>query len=371
MNLDLVRNHFLKGFAEGQELGGSVSVWKDGKEVLTLCEGFTDKSKEHQWDEDTITPVFSATKGPSAAVLIYCLEQSGLDLETKVRRVWSSFPVDATFGDLVSHQCGLAGVDVEVSADDYDAVIAAIEAQDPLWEPMEEHGYHPRLGGFMLDECVRRLTGKSLGEVWRQEVAEPLGIDFWIGLPESEDHRVATLYPGKMTSAQMQDGFYSLIGKSGTIPNKAFRSPKGVQGATEMNKPHNWRQGYPAMGGIGSARGLAKFYQAAMGFLGSPFTDSMRAQFNDRRVNGDDLVLCAPTSFGGGFMLDPIDEQGNKIRSLIGSDHYGFGHPGAGGSHAFADPSTGYSFAYVMNQMEVSVLPGEKVRRMLNGELTS
>jgi len=328
MNIDRVRDYFLEGFANRQEIGGSVSVWKDGEEIFTLSEGFTDKSEVHKWQNDTIVPVFSATKGPS--------------------------------------QCGLAGVDVDIQADEYDQVIAAIESQQPLWEPMMEHGYHPRLGGFMVDECVRRLTGKALGQVWREVVAKPLGIDFWIGLPESEDHRVATLYPGKMTSAQMQDGFYAQIGKSQTIPNKAFRSPKGVQGAAEMNKPHNWRLGYPAMGGISSARGLAMFYQAAMGFLSSPFTESMRLQFNERRVNGDDLVLCAPTSFGGGFMLDPLDEDGNKVRSLIGSDEFGFGHPGAGGSHAFADPSTGYSFAYVMNQMEVSVLPGEKVQGMLN-----
>jgi len=316
---------------------------------------------------DTIVPVFSATKGPAAATLIYCLAQAGMDLETEVRRVWREFPVSGvSFGDLISHQCGLAGVNVTIQALDYEGVIDAIVAQQPLWEPLSAHGYHPRLGGFMQDECVRRLTGGTLGEVWRREIAAPLGIDFWIGLPASEDHRVATLYAGKMTADQLKDGFYAQVGKAGSIVNTAFSSPKGVQGAQEMNKPENWRAGYPAMGGVGSARALAQFYQACMGHLdGSPFTAEMRQQFNTRRVNGDDLVLCAPTSFGGGFMMDPVDAGGAKLRQLIGSDQQGYGHPGAGGSHAFADPATGYSFAYVMNQMEVSVLPGAKVKRML------
>ena len=367
MRLDQIESSFRQGFKEGQEIGASVSVWKDGEEVLSLSEGVIDKDGSQPWTDKTIVPVFSATKGPSAATLILCLEESGMDLETEVRRVWPEFPVSgATFGDMVSHQCGLAGVDLTVQAQDYKAVIEAIEKQEPMWEPYSAHGYHPRLGGFMQDECVRRLTGRTLGEVWLEKIATPLGIDFWIGLPASEHHRVAPLYSGKMTAAHAEDVFYSQIGKSGTIPNRAFRSPKGVQGAGEMNKSENWLAGYPAMGGVGSARGLAKFYQAAMALLEeSPFTESMRAQFNERRVNGDDLVLCAPTSFGGGFMLDPLDEHGNKLRSLIGSDNFGFGHPGAGGSHAFADPRTGYSFAYVMNQMEVSVLPGARVQGML------
>ncbi len=366
MNIHQIRNEFKQGFLTGSEVGASVSVWKHGEEVMTRFDGTVDKDRA--WTAETIVPVFSATKGPAAATLIYCLEQAGMDLESEVRRVWPEFPVSgATFGDLLSHQCGLAGVENEVQALDYQGVISAIEQQEPLWEPLTAHGYHPRLGGFMLDECVRRLTSIPLGEVWRKDIAEPLNIDFWIGLPASEDYRVATLYAGKMSPSQMKEGFYAEVGKAGSIVNTAFRSPKGVQGASEMNRPENWRAGYPAMGGVGSARSLAMFYQATMGHLdGSPFTDSMRVQFNARRVNGDDLVLCAPTSFGGGFMMDPLDDQGGKVRNLIGSDLSGYGHPGAGGSHAFADPSSGYSFAYVMNQMEVSVLPGEKVKRMLN-----
>ncbi len=367
MRLNHIKTEFLLSFSEGNDIGASVSVWKHGEEVMTLCEGFMSKDRNQRWSTETLAPVFSATKGPSAATLIYCLEQAGLDLESEVRRIWREFPVSgATFGELISHQCGLAGFDAHLQAEDYEGIITAIEQQEPYWEPMTAHGYHPRLGGYMQDECVRRLTGETLGQIWRSAIAAPLDIDFWIGLPPSEDHRVATLYPGKMRPEQLKDGFYAEVGKSGTVVNTAFRSPKGVQGAGEMNKPENWRPGYPAMGGIGSAQALAKFYQATMGHLpDSPFTDSMRAQFNARRVNGQDLVLCDATSFGGGFMMDPLDEAGEKLRNLIGSDESGYGHPGAGGSHAFADPTTGYSFAYVMNQMEVSVLPGEKVKQML------
>ena len=368
MNIERVKQEFLQGFKDGSELGASVSVWKDGEEVMTLCEGYTNAEKTEKWTTETLAPVFSGTKGPAAATFILCLDEVGMDLDSEIRRVWREFPISgATFGDLISHQCGFAGLDKSVSAREYEEVISAIEEQEPLWEPMTAHGYHPRLVGFVQEEIVRRLTGESLGKNWRDKIAAPSDIDFWIGLPETEDHRMATLYGGAMTEEQLrEDPFYRLIGKAGSIPNKAFKSPTGVQGAAGMNKPRNWHAGYAAMGGVGSARALAKFYQDAMGHLeGSLLTESIRSQFNARRVNGDDLVLCAPTSFGGGFMLDPVDENGNRTRELIGSDTNGFGHPGAGGCHAFADPTTGYSFAYVMNQMEVSVLPGEKVKRML------
>lgn len=368
LNLEQIEREFHLGFEDGVEIGASVSVWKDGEEVMTLCAGHTTAEKITPWADETIIPVFSASKGPSAATLMLCLDEAGMDLETEVRRVWPEFPLSGvSFGDLISHQCGLAGFDEEVHARDYDAVIHTIENQIPLWEPLTAHGYHPRLAGFMQDESVRRLTGKTLGAVWQERVAQPLGIDFWIGLPESEHHRVAKLYPGKMRPEQLKEGFYSEAGKRGSIVQKAFNTPKGVKGANEMNLPENWAAGYPAMGGVGSAKALAKFYQATMGLLPeSPFEEHIRYQFNQRRVNGDDLVLCAPTSFGGGFMMDPLNDAGERSRKLIGSSKFGYGHPGAGGSHAFADPSTGYSFAYVMNQMEVSVLPGEKVRRMVS-----
>lgn len=371
MDLERIQAEFHKGFQAGEEIGAALSVWKDGVEVLSLYEGVVGKEEGRaSWGAESIVPVFSATKGPSAATFILCLEEAGMNLETEVQRVWREFPISgANFGEMISHQCGLCAVDSPVRATDYAEVIEAIQSQSPLWEPTTGHGYHPRLGGYMMDECVRRLTGGSLGEVWQKRIAEPLGIDFWIGLPESEDHRVATLYSGKMSASQMkEDPFYSLVGKADSIPGRAFRYPKGVQGAGEMNKPENWRAGYPAMGGVGSATGLAKFYQAALGLLpGTPFSESVREQFNTRLVNGKDLVFQVPTSFGGGFMMDPVDEDGRRLRHLMGTDNKGFGHPGAGGSHAFGDPATGYSFAYVMNQMEVTVLPGEKIKRMLSG----
>ena len=368
MNLERLKSTFLEGFqAGGTEIGASVSVWHQGKELMTLHEGFTSKTKKNSWDQTTLIPVFSATKGPAAATLALSLEEAGMTLDSEVRRVWKRFPVPhATFGEMISHQCGLCAIEEQLQATDQKAILSAIEAQTPLWEPMSAHGYHPRLAGYMQDHCVQLLTGRPLGDIWRSEIAEPLEIDFWIGLPPEENHRVATLYAGKMQPNQHLSDFYNKVGTAGTIPNRAFRSPKGVQGASEMNRSENWSMGYPAMGGVGTAQGLAKFYQATMGFLPrSPFTKELRAQFNRRLTNGEDLVLCAPTAFGGGFMMDPLDEKGRKVRNLIGSDSTGYGHPGAGGSHAYADPSTGYSFAYVMNQMEVSVLPGERVKSML------
>lgn len=367
MNLEQLQESFEKNFTEGEELGASLSVWKNGEELLSLHQGFCDKEESQPWTNETIAPVFSATKGPAAATTLLCLEEAGMNLETKVRRVWDKFPIaEATFGEMLSHQCGLSVIDEEVPIEDYERVIKAIESQSPHWEPFTEHGYHPRVIGFLEDECVRRFTGRPLGEIWRNEIAEPLGIDFWIGLPESEHGRVSPLYQGKMRAEQLQDGFYKEFATRGTLIQRAFSSPKGLNGVNNINKPEAWMGGYPALGGVGSAQGLAHFYQALLGTVSkSPFSSQILDWATNRLSNGFDKILFNQTAFSAGFMMDPLDEDGTRLRKLFGSSERGFGHPGAGGSHAFCDPETGVSFAYVMNQMEVSVLPGKKAQGLV------
>ena len=289
------------------------------------------------------------------------LDARGLGPETPVREVWPGFPVEeATFGDLLSHQCGLAALDRRASLWDHAEVVAAIEAQVPAWRPGEGHGYHPRTFGALLEEPVRRLTGRTLGEEWREKIAAPLGLDFWIGLPEEEWPRLARLYPGEAAVEDLQSGFYKEFNAEGTLTRRAFGSPRGLHSVQEMNDPKAWAAGFPAMGGVGTASALAKFYQAAIGAIDSPLGEPVKRALGTLRVSGDDRVLIQPTAFSCGCQLDPLDAAGCKARELYGPSVHAFGHPGAGGSHALGDPDSGVSFAYVMNQMELSVMPGPK-----------
>ncbi len=356
---------FERNFRERGELGASVSVWWDGAELLSEGHGWCEREKIRPWTTATLIPVYSATKVPAAATLLVALESRGLSEKTPVREVWPEFPLAADFSDLLSHQCGLAALDRPADVFDHAEVVAAIEAQTPAWVPGEGHGYHPRTFGALVDESVRRLTGMSLGKYWRDKIADPLGLDFWIGLPESEWPRVANLSPGKAGREETADPFYQQVVTSGTFTRRAFTSPRGLHAVQEMNAPRAWAAGLPALGGVGTASALAKFYQAALGVIDSPFSAAVRHALATPQVTGEDRVLLRPTTFTCGAQLDPLDGEGMKLRRIFGPSLTAFGHPGAGGSHAFGDPETGLSFAYTMNQMNLGVMPGAKCLEMV------
>jgi CubicO group peptidase (beta-lactamase class C family) len=357
---------FERNFRDRGELGASVCVWWNGVELVSSGHGWCEKEKQREWNEDTLAPVYSATKGPASAALLHALDTRGLDESTPVGEVWPKFPLPrATFAQMLSHQCGLAALDADVSVWDHDAVVFACENQRPRWIPGEGHGYHPRTFGFLLDDCTRRLVGMPLGEWWRREIADPLEIDVWIGLPNTEWPRVARLYPGRAEPSDHVDAFYEQFNSDSSLTKQAFGSPRGLHSVHEMNDPKAWGAGFPAMGGVASARGLAKFYQATIGALPSVLSESVRRALATPQSQADDMVLHRITAFTCGCQRDPLDAGGNKIRHLYGSSMRAFGHPGAGGCHAFADPETGVSFAYVMNQMVMSVMPGLKCQEMV------
>lgn len=364
--LGKVLDVFERNFRERDELGASISIWWDGSELLSTGQGWCEREKSREWSAATLVPVYSATKAPAAATLLVALEARGLSPATPVREVWPRFPVaEACFSHLLSHQCGLAGLDEKPDIFDHAAVVAAIEAQHPAWAMGQGHGYHPRTFGALLEEPVRRLTGRRLGEYWRDAIADPLELEFWIGLPESEWPRVARLYPGKAGKPEQEDAFYQQLTTEGTDTRKAFSSPSGLRSIQDMNDPKAWSAGLPAMGGVGTASALAKFYQAAMGSIESPLSAPVRVALATPVSAAEDRILLRPTVFTCGAQRDPIDGAGTKIRSIYGPSISAFGHPGAGGSHAFGDPESGISFAYTMNQMNLGVMPGVKCLEMV------
>jgi CubicO group peptidase (beta-lactamase class C family) len=255
-------------------------------------------------------------------------------------------------------------LDQRVDVLDYEAVIRALEAQKPLWQPGTAHGYHARTFGFLLDELVRRIAGKTLPKYWQENFAQPLDLDFWIGLPENENLRVATVYAAKPSKAPEPKQFYSDLITSGTLARKAFTSPYGLHVISKMNNPGIRAKPIVSFGGIGSASAPAKFYSmlANGGKLNDRtfFSDETIAWMTTTLSAGIDRVFQVPTAFSAGFMKDSRDAE----RRMFGPSPNAFGHPGAGGSHAFADPENKIAFAYVMNQMEQSLLPTEKSLRL-------
>lgn len=358
---------FERNFLHRGEIGASVSVWWDGTELISEGHGWCEKEKLRPWTTRTLVPVYSATKVPSAATLLLALEKKGLTPETPVREVWPKFPVEeANFAQLLSHQCGLAALDTRADLFDHASVVAAIEAQTPAWRPGQGHGYHPRTFGALVEEPVRRLTGMHVGEFWREAIADPLDLDFWIGLPEEEWPRVARLYPGRAEKLEKEDAFYLRMTTADTLTRRAFTSPVGLRSIQEMNDPLSWAAGLPAMGGIGTASALGKFYQVLLGSIPGPFSAAVRHALATPVSAAEDLVLLRSTVFTCGAQCDPLDASGAKVRHIYGPSVRAFGHPGAGGCHAFADPRTGISFAYNMNQMNLGVMPGTKCQGMVD-----
>ncbi len=342
--------------AAGPGQGAAVCVWCAGEEVAHFCAG--EARPGEVWTPQTLAPIYSATKAASAACLLLALYDCCQGPEMEVGVLWPDFPAPrCTIAQLLSHQCGLASLAERVALDDLAACRRSIECTTPAWAP-PQHGYHPHSIGPMLDVLMLELTGQRVGEFWEERVRRPLGLDFYIGLPEAERGRVALLRAPRMPGSGMpRSPFYTEYFTPGTAVHRAFNSLTGYSSAREMNTPAAWECASPAKGGVASARGLAQFYQALLGQLaGSPFPPEVLEWMTSPQCRGQDLTLLRPTSFGCGAMLEPA--------TLFGRG--GFGHAGAGGSHGFAEPQAQRSFAFVMNQMELGILPGERVQRLID-----
>lgn len=371
--LTAVTAWFEDNFQARGELGAAVSIWQNGVEILSLAQGYSDRGQSRNWDVATLAPVWSATKGPAAVCCLMALHSARLSIDCPVSEVWPEFAAGGkeglSFAHLLSHTAGLCALDEPVSILNYEAVIAAIEHQRPLWEPGTKQGYHARTFGFLMDEIVRRITGAdSLGSFFRETIGGPLGLDFWIGLPSAEHHRVASIYPGRISTAGNHQTFLKAFNTAGSLTQRTFSSPLGLNAVSDFNLPETWARGYASMGGVGSARGLSQFY--AMLAQGGTWNGRVIVPagilplLSQTRSQAEDGVLCTPIAFAAGVMQDPLNTDPGlppgKLRQHYGPSLKAFGHPGAGGCLAFADPENGLAFAYVMNQMEVGALPGSK-----------
>jgi CubicO group peptidase (beta-lactamase class C family) len=292
---------------------------------------------------------------------------------TAVAEVWPEFSAGGkqqiTLAELLSHRAGLSALLREVPVLHYQAVVDALAAEAPHWPPGEGHGYHPRTFGFLLDEIVRRLTSASLGEYWRSRFAEPLALKAWIGMDPGAAESVAPVFAAR-SAPPKEDRFYQEFANTGSLTARSFTSPRGLHSVSAMNTPEARSASLPAFGGIATASALGKFYAmlAEGGELNGAqfFTPETVKPMTTTLANGPDKVLLIDTAFSAGLMKDPVDAAGKKTRTIFGPSLSAFGHPGAGGSLAFADPENRLSFAYVMNQMEPGVLPNAKALRLID-----
>jgi len=348
-----VREAFADNFARRGEIGAACAVMHRGELVVDLYGGWADREAQRAWSADTLQLVFSATKGVTAACVLWLAEHGELDLDAPVARYWPEFAAqgkaDIPVRWVMSHRAGVPLVDARLTLPEvlaWDPVVRAIAAQAPLWEPGTAHGYHFRTYGWILGEIVRRITGCSLGTFFAETMAAPLGLEFWIGLPIEQEPRVARLYgPPEPSDPQIRELLAQVTGPD-TMLGRAMFGPSNLFAYDDRwNGRALHAAELPSSNGIGTARSLARFYAALIGAydgdrLLKPETiaDVIRVQ-----SDGTDGVLTLPTRFGSGFMLPPI--------LALSAGPRAFGHPGAGGSLALADPDRALSFAYVMNQM--------------------
>ena len=370
------RDIFEKSISSGFELGGSIAVEVQGKKVIDLWGGYLDHSQSKSWEENTLVNVFSTTKGIAAICLLQLIEKGLLDIEKPVCEYWPEFSVNGKENIpvkyLFCHKAGLCGVREPLESGaftNWDLITSELAKQKPLWEPGTAHGYHAITYGHLVGELLRRIDGRTIGQYFKEEIAEPLNLDFWIGLPDSEFDRVSDIYPSKPGPLQYlfplltklprfvlpgRAKFLLDFGDTSKPVGAAFNNPpissnRGMEANTKQ-----WRNAeIPAANGHGTARSIAKLY----GILAnggsrdgihvlSPETIEKGRQ---TQSDGKDLVLGGMrTRFGLGFML------GTENVSM-GPNPNAFGHGGAGGSLGFSDPDNNISLGFVMNQMHQGI----------------
>jgi CubicO group peptidase (beta-lactamase class C family) len=344
-----VRQAFGGNFERHGEVGAACCVYVHGRPVVDLWGGVTTPGGTKSYTADTLQLVASTTKG-LVTIAAHMLAQEGrLDFDAPVTRYWPEFGAEGKeripVRWLFSHRAGLAAIDRPLSLEDvyaWDPVADALAAQRPLWEPGSVHGYHVGTFGWLAGEVIRRVTGKSVGQFVAERIAEPLGLELWIGLPGALNGRVAQLIPPPPPSGP-PDVFTARLLDPTTLLHRAFVNPMLLPNT--LNEPGFWAAEIPAANGIGTARSISRLYAACLGEVAGVrlLNPDTLERATEVQASGEDLVLGYETRYATGF------QRSFPFRPMAGEGS--FGHYGMGGSVGFADRELGFSFAYVMNQM--------------------
>ena len=340
-----VKELFQELHTSGKEKGSSYAVYKDGEAIIDIWSGYSDADETKPWNRNNLATVWSTTKGVAAITCALAVERGLLDYSEKVSYYWPEFSVngkeDITVEMLLSHQAGICGAQTDEVNDYYDQELMAskLAIMKPIWEPGTASGYHSMTFGWLTTELIKRVTGKTLGVYFREEIGNDRDIDFYIGLPESEENRVAEMIPFSKEDNNQNEN---------AEPNDA---QKASGSGPNLLKPQNtraWRAAeIPSANGQGSAYGLAKLYSLivpsdpSLKILKDSTVDAMTRS----RIEGRDMVLGMVTRWGAGFIM-------NKHKVIYGPVEKSFGHSGFGGSCAFGDPKNKLGISYVMNKMK-------------------
>jgi CubicO group peptidase (beta-lactamase class C family) len=362
-----VREELERNLAERGEVGASVCVTVDGETVVDLWGGVAEPATGRAWERDTLTHVWSATKGATALCAHMLASRGELDINAPVVRYWPEFGKHGKEAILVrhllNHQAGLPALRTPLPPGafyDWKVMTEALADEEPFWAPGTRNGYHALTFGFLVGEVVRRVSGQSLGQFFRENVAGPLGLDFWIGLPEEHESRVAPTIPVDMTASDLAvPSLYMMaFGDPTSIPGLMLVNSGGFMttpGESDSRAAHAAEMG--AIGGITNARGLAGMYRPlALGGGDLVSADQLAIMGAVSSSTSVDAVLLVPTRFALGFVkaadngyLPPNDSEG------VLTSEEAFGHIGMGGHFGFADPRAKVSFGYAMNQQGIGL----------------
>jgi CubicO group peptidase (beta-lactamase class C family) len=349
-----VRDTFIESFTERGDVGAAVAVTHRGELVADLWGGSVTGARTGEWRRDTIVNTFSTTKGMTALCAHLLIDRGELDVDAPVARYWPEFAQsgkeDIPVRWLLSHRAGLSAVREPLPTEalfDWHRMCDALARSEPWWPPGTTSGYHAMTFGFLVGEVIRRITGLSIGTFFRREVAEPLGVDFWIGLPVSEHDRVADLIvpPG---------------GVWPSIPPSAHPSVQHMHNPPiddDIVNSTAWRTAeIPAANGHGDARGLARVYGALANGGTIDGIKLVRAEAIERmrEPQPECVDLFIGLAIGGVAFRWNLGFMPNILDVTYGTNPRAFGHTGHGGSVAMCDPEARLSVAYVMNRMQVA-----------------
>lgn len=370
-----VRKTFAENFDQRGELGATVAVTIDGRPVLDLWGGHLDLARSKPWQRDMIVNVWSTTKGLTAICAHRLAGEGRLDFDAPVAKYWPEFAqggkADIPVSYLLSHKAGLAAIRAPLKNEDifnWELVTRELARQEPWWTPGTRHGYHAITFGWLVGEVVRRITGKSLGTYFRDEIAGPLGMDAFIGVDASLDPRVAEIFPAPPPAPGQPNPMAEMVKDPESVSAKALMNPPNTLLTTTTNS-RAWRAAeIPGANGHANARALARVYGA---LARGGEVDHLRVMNQSElprcyteQSNGKDAVLGFTTRFSLGFMM-------SLPGSPLGPNPRSFGHPGAGGSLGFADPDTKIGFGYAMNQMGSGMLLDPRAAALIDAVYAS
>ena len=361
-----VREAFVENFRRRREVGAACAVYFRGEKVVDLWGGLRDPKAGLPWEEDTLVLVFSTTKGISSMALAVAHTQGLFDYNERVATYWPEFArggkANLTVRQLLSHQAGLCAIDQKMDLAllaDPDRVADAIGKQVPAWRPGEHHGYHGVSLGWYESELLRRVDPRhrTIGRFFADEVARPLGLEFYIGLPRTVDRRRIATIQADHFAARMLLNMHKLpvtfvLGflKPRSLMNRTFGNPAVLGQPLRYNDDDMRSIELPASNGIGRVRDIAKAY-GTFAIGGGPLglkPETLRALEEPARPPAKglfDLVLRREVSYGLGYCKPSASFR-------FGSSNRAYGTPGAGGSFGFADPDLELGFAYAMNRMD-------------------